>query len=53
MDEDEYNRICKNLEKENKYNIRDGILYRKEKDKWLKIIRKHEFEGLRGVPEIS
>ena len=46
MDEDEYNRICRNIEKENKYSIKNGILYRKKEDKLLKIIRRYEFEGL-------
>lgn len=27
MDEEEYNRICKNIQQENKYIIKEGLLY--------------------------
>ena len=46
MDEDEYDKICKNIEKENKYIIKEEMLYRRKEDKLLKVIRKYEFEGL-------
>jgi hypothetical protein len=46
MDEDKYNKIVKNIEKEEKYIIKKGILYKIKEDKLLKIIRKYEFEGL-------
>jgi hypothetical protein len=43
MDENEYNNIIKNIEKEEKYIIKKEILYRIKKDKLLRIIRKYEF----------
>ena len=46
MDENEYNEIYENIEKENKYVIKDGLLYRNKENKLLKVIRKHEFESL-------
>jgi len=46
MDEEKYKEIIKNIEKENKYEIKDGQLYRKKKDKLLKVIKRYEFEGL-------
>src|ERR1700758_4234798 len=46
MDEEKYKEIIKNIEKENKYEIKDGQLYRKKQDKSLKVIRRYEFEGL-------
>ena len=46
MEEEEYNRIYKNIEKEVKYVVKDHVLYRKEENKLLKVIRKYEFEGL-------
>jgi hypothetical protein len=46
MDEDEYNKIIKNIRKEKKYIIKEEILYRIKKDKLLRVIRKYEFEGL-------
>ena len=46
MEEEEYNRIYRNIEKEVKYVIRNNLLYRKEENKLLKVIRKYEFEGL-------
>ncbi|CAB4441357.1 unnamed protein product [Rhizophagus irregularis] len=46
MEEEEYNRIYKNIEKEVKYIIKDNLLYRNEGNKLLKVIRKYEFEGL-------
>jgi hypothetical protein len=46
MDGDEYNKIIKNIGKEKKYIIKEGILYRIKEDKLLRVIRKYEFEGL-------
>jgi hypothetical protein len=46
MDEDKYNEIVKNIEKEEKYIIKKGILYKIKEDKLLRVIRKYEFEGL-------
>jgi hypothetical protein len=46
MDENKYNEIVKNIEKEEKYIIKKGILYKIKEDKLLRVIRKYEFEGL-------
>ena len=46
MDDKEYRLICKNIEDNPKYELNDGILYKKENDKLLRVIRKFEFEGL-------
>ena len=46
MDEEKYKEIIKNIEKENKYEIKDGQLYKKKWDKLLKVIRRYEFEEL-------
>ena len=46
MEEDEYNRIIKNITNERKYEIIEGIVYRIRDDKRLRVVRKHEFEGL-------
>jgi hypothetical protein len=46
MDEDEYNKIIKNIGKEKKYIIKEGILYKIKEDKLLRVIRRYEFEGL-------
>ena len=46
MDENEYKRIIKEIDKEKKYIIKEGILFRIENDKELRVIRKYEFEGL-------
>jgi Integrase zinc binding domain/Integrase core domain len=46
MDENEYHRIVKNIEKENKYIVKEGLLYRIKGDKIVRVIRKYEFEGL-------
>jgi hypothetical protein len=46
MDENEYNNIIKNIEKEKKYIVKEEILYRIKKDKLLRVIRRYEFEGL-------
>ena len=46
MDENEYKRIIKGIDKEKKYIIKEGILFKIENDKELRVIRKYEFEGL-------
>jgi hypothetical protein len=46
MDENEYNKIIKNIGKEKKYIITEEVLYKIKKDKLLRVIRKYEFEGL-------
>jgi hypothetical protein len=46
MDENKYNEIVKNIEKEEKYIIKKGILYKIKEDKLLRVIRRYEFEGL-------
>ncbi|GES79036.1 putative integrase core domain protein [Rhizophagus clarus] len=46
MDENEYNRIIKEINKEKKYIIKEGILFRIEDNEELRVIRKYEFEGL-------
>jgi hypothetical protein len=46
MDENEYNKIIKNIGKEKKYIIKGGILYRIKEDNLLRVIRRYEFEGL-------
>jgi hypothetical protein len=46
MDENEYSRIVKDIEKENKYIIKEGLLYRIKKNGVVRVIRKYEFEGL-------
>jgi len=46
MEENEYQKIIKNIEKEKDYEWKKGILYRKMKGKRLQIIRKWEMEGI-------
>ena len=48
MDEEEYQKICKEVKDGNdkRYKLRDGLLYKKEKDKDLRVIRKYEYEGI-------
>lgn len=46
MNEEEYKRIVKNIEKEKDYRVVEGILYRIEGNKELRIIRRFEYEGL-------
>ena len=46
MDENEYKRIIKNIEKEDKYKIKNEQLYRRKSEQLLKVIRRYEFEGL-------
>ena len=46
MDENKYNEICKNIEKEKEYLIKDSLLYKIKNDKELRVIRKYEFEGI-------
>ena len=46
MNENEYKRIIKNIEKEDKYEIKNNQLYRRKSGQLLKVIRRYEFEGL-------
>ena len=46
MKEEEYRKIIKNIDNENKYEILNGQLYRKKDDKKLKVIQRYEYEGL-------
>ena len=46
MEENEYNRIIKNITNEKKYEIIEGIVYQIKGNKKLRVIRKYEFEGL-------
>ncbi|GBC33666.2 putative integrase core domain protein [Rhizophagus irregularis DAOM 181602=DAOM 197198] len=46
MEEEEYNRIVKNINEEQRYEIIGGSIYKIKDGKRLKIIRRHEFEGL-------
>ena len=46
MKEIEYNKIIKNIEKEKNFEIKNGILYRKDKEKELQVIRRFEIEGV-------
>src|SRR6266498_3789556 len=46
MNENEYNKIIENIEKEKKYELKEGILYRKKKEKRLQVIRRWEMEGV-------
>ena len=46
MDENEYKKIIKNINKETDYTIKNDQLYRKRSNQLLQVIRRHEFEGL-------
>lgn len=46
MEENEYNRIIENIDKEKLYEKREGLLYRIKGEKGLRVVRKYEFEGL-------
>src|SRR5947207_2786276 len=46
MNEKEYNKITENIEKEKKYELKEGVLYRKKKEKQLQVIRRWELEGV-------
>ncbi|EXX53598.1 hypothetical protein RirG_242430 [Rhizophagus irregularis DAOM 197198w] len=46
MEEDKYNEIIKNIDNEQHYRIKDGLLYRVKDNRELRVIRKYEFEGL-------
>src|SRR6266542_4295538 len=46
MNENEYKKIIENIEKEKKYESKEGILYRKKKEKRLQVIRRWEMEGV-------
>ena len=46
MNTEEYNDICRDIEKEKDYEIIEGILYRIKNNSRLRVIRDYEFEGL-------
>ncbi|PKY35344.1 hypothetical protein RhiirB3_456024 [Rhizophagus irregularis] len=46
MEEDKYNEIIENIDNEQHYRIKDGLLYRIKDNKDLRVIRKYEFKGL-------
>jgi hypothetical protein len=46
MNEEKYEKIIKNIEQEKEYELKDGILYRIENNKRLRVIRRYEFEGI-------
>ena len=47
MNNEKYNQIIRNIDQEKKYKINNGILYRiKNNNQSLRVIRKHEFEGI-------
>ena len=46
MNQEEYQIIIENIEKEKDYEINEGILYRKNKGKILQVIRRFELAGI-------
>ncbi|GET58599.1 DDE-type integrase/transposase/recombinase [Rhizophagus irregularis DAOM 181602=DAOM 197198] len=46
MEENNYERIIDNIEKENKYELKEGILYRIKGQNRFRVIRDYEYEGL-------
>ena len=40
MEEKEYNEIVENIKKEEKYEWKEGILYKRKKEKELQVIRR-------------
>lgn len=46
MNEDDYNNIIRNIRKEKKYEISEGILYRIKDKERSRVIRDYEFEGV-------
>ncbi|GET57230.1 uncharacterized protein K02A2.6-like [Rhizophagus irregularis DAOM 181602=DAOM 197198] len=46
MEENNYKRIIDNIEKENKYELKEGILYRVKGQNKFRVIRDYEYEGL-------
>ncbi|GBC25422.2 DDE-type integrase/transposase/recombinase [Rhizophagus irregularis DAOM 181602=DAOM 197198] len=46
MEEEEYNRIARNINDEREYEIIGGLIYKIKDEKRLRVIRKYEFEGL-------
>src|SRR3990170_2337008 len=46
MDEKEYDKILKNIEKENNYIQENGVLYRIKDGNKFKVIRRFELEGI-------
>jgi hypothetical protein len=45
MNNEEYQRIIKNINHENKYELENDILYRIKDNKRLKVVKRHELEG--------
>ncbi|GET56079.1 uncharacterized protein K02A2.6-like [Rhizophagus irregularis DAOM 181602=DAOM 197198] len=46
MEENNYKRIIDNIKKENKYELKEGILYRVKGQNKFRVIRDYEYEGL-------
>ena len=46
MNEEDYKKIIKNISQEKNYMIKDDVLYKDTSGKLLRVIRRHEFEGL-------
>ena len=46
MNEERYQQIIKGIDKEDKYEIQEGMVYRIKGERKLRVIRKHEFEGI-------
>ena len=46
MDENKYNEICKNIEKEKGYIMKNNTLYKIKNNEELKVIKNYEFEGI-------
>src|SRR4051794_32955962 len=46
MNEEEYQKIVRNIEKEDKYELEKGTLYRIKDERRLRVVRKYEFEGI-------
>ncbi|CAB4418805.1 unnamed protein product [Rhizophagus irregularis] len=46
MDEKEYDKILKNIEKEEKYVQENGVLYKIKNENKFRVIRRFELEGI-------
>jgi hypothetical protein len=46
MNDEDYNKIVKNIEKETKYKLIKGILYYIKNDKEFRVIRRYELNAL-------
>ena len=46
MDEKEYDKILKNIEKEEKYVQENGVLYKIKDENKYRVIRRFELEGI-------